>query len=259
MTLSVAIIARNEEELIAEAIKSAKFSDEIVVYLSPQTTDQTEEIARKLGAKIITQKGESFDQWRTNLIKETRGEWLFYLDADERFTPKGGAEIRKIVNKGSKEFSAYATPRANYYLGKRVKHGGSWPDYVERLFFKEDLKKWENKLHERPIYKGKLGYLKNPIKHLTHRDLASMVKKTIKWGKIEADLLFKANHPPVVAWRIFRMMLTKFWERVIKQGAWKDGTVGWINSIFETFNTFRILAISVIPLCFLNLILKQFP
>ncbi len=242
MTLSVAIIARNEEELIAAAIKSASFADEVVVCLSPKTTDKTEDIAKKLGAKIILQKGDGFGQWRTNLIKEVGGEWLFYLDVDERFTPKGGAEIRKIISKGSKEFSAYATPRANYYLGKRVKHGGSWPDYVERLFFRKDLKKWTGELHERPVYSGELGYLKNPIKHFTHRDLTSMMEKTIKWTKIEADLLYNADHPPVVGWRIIRMMFTKFWERVIKQGAWKDGTAGWINAIFEIFNTYLIYA-----------------
>ncbi|MFH1601744.1 MAG: hypothetical protein ABIB61_02185 [Candidatus Shapirobacteria bacterium] len=104
------------------------------------------------------------------------------------------------------------------------------------------MKKWTGKLHERPVYKGNLGYLKNPIKHLTHRDLTSMLEKTIKWTQTEANLLYKSSHPPMAAWRIARMMFTKFWERVIKQGAWRDGTVGWINSIFETFNTFIIYA-----------------
>ncbi len=242
MSLSVVVIAHNEEELIGEAIKSAKFADEVIVYLGLRATDKTEQIAKKLGAKVVPQKGKSFDQWRTNVIKETTGEWIFYLDADERFTPEIAKEIRKIVSKNGEEISTYAAPRANYYLGKRVKHGGSWPDYVERLFLKKNLVKWESELHERPIYKGSLGYLKKPIIHLTHRDLASMVEKTIKWSKIEADLLFEANHPKVVAWRILRMMFTKFWERIVKQGAWRDGTAGWINALFEVFNTFIIYA-----------------
>ncbi|MBL7078335.1 glycosyltransferase family 2 protein [Candidatus Shapirobacteria bacterium] len=243
MRLGVVIIAKNEEKMIGEAIKSAKFADEVIVYLSPKTTDKTELISRKMGCRIVEQKGVGYGQWRTNTIKEVKNNWLFYLDADERFTPKLAKEIKKIIkNKKRLEPTVYAVPRANYYLGKRVKHGGSWPDYVERFFLKSSLIKWTGELHERPVYKGKLGYLKNPITHLTHRDLTSMVEKTIKWTNVEADLLFKAKHPPVVAWRIFRMMFTKFWERVIKQGAWKDGAVGWINSIFETFNTFIIYA-----------------
>jgi len=242
MNLSVVIIAKNEEKMIEEAIRSSLWADELIVYLDPGSIDKTESLARKMGVRVIGQKGTSFGQWRTSVIKEAKSDWLFYLDADERFTLKLAKEIKKIISKKEKEFSAYAVPRANYYLGKRVWHGGSWPDYVERLFYKPNLKKWSGKLHERPVFTGKLGYLKNPINHLTHLDLTSMLEKTIKWSEIEADLLFKASHPPVVAWRILRMMLTKFWERMIKQSAWKDGTVGWINSIFETFNTFIIYA-----------------
>lgn len=244
MSLTVVIIARDEEKMIGPAIESAKGLGQVLVYLSPDSKDKTAVIAKKKGALVVKRKGDNFGQWRTNVMAEVKTNWLFYLDADERFTSKVKKEIKRVVKKSDKglEFSAWAVPRANYYLGKRVKYGGSWPDYVERLFYKKSLKKWVGDLHERPIYTGKLGYLKNPIKHLTHRDLTSMVEKTINWTKVEANLLYQAKHPPVVWWRLIRMMLTKFWERIIKQQAWRDGTVGWINGIFEVFNTFIIYA-----------------
>jgi hypothetical protein len=67
-----------------------------------------------------------------------------------------------------------------------------------------------------------------------------MINKTIVWSDTEAQALFKSDHPPVVWWRFIRMMLTKLFERLIKQNMWKDGQVGWISAIFESYNTFLI-------------------
>lgn len=243
--LVVGIITRDAENLIADAVKSAKFADSVLVLLDSRTKDKTKQVAKKHGAEVIINqhtKNDNFANWRNQLLKKVNSKWLFYLDVDERFTPELKKEIKKIIKTEEPDFSVYAVPRANYYLGKRVKHGGAWPDYVERLFYTANLEKWEGKLHERPIYQGELGYLDNPIKHYTHRDLSSMMEKTIKWTKTEAQLIYNSGHPPIVWWRIIRMMMTKFWQRIIIQGAWKDGTVGWINAIFEVFNTFIIYA-----------------
>ena len=65
-----------------------------------------------------------------------------------------------------------------------------------------------------------------------------MIEKTSQWSKIEADLLYQANHPPVTWWRILRVMLTEFWLRGVKNQGWRDGTVGWIEIIFQMFSRF---------------------
>ena len=244
MKLSVAIIAKNEESMIKSAIRSCDWADEVVV-LDTGSTDKTKDVAKKMGAEVyeMVTQGLTFADWRTELIKKTKFNWIFYLDSDERFTRGCEKEIRKIIKTKKKPRTThYAVARENYYLGRRVRWGGSWPDYVIRLFYKPTLKKWTKKLHEEPICKGEIGYLKTPIEHFTHKDITSMVEKTIKWSGIEANLLFNANHPPVVWWRFLRMMATKAWKRLVKQQAWRDGTVGWINSVFEVFNTFIIYA-----------------
>jgi len=244
MKLSVIIIARNEEDMIEGAVKSASFAEEVIV-ADGGSTDRTVEIAKSLGAKIVKtdQKDINFAQWRNKAIEHAHHDWVLYLDSDERITEDLKLKLLSIITSHKNQapkYSSFALPRENYYLGKRVKHGGSWPDYVVRLFYKPDFIKWEGKLHEQPKFKGNLDHLKAPLEHHNHRDLTSMLKKSIKWTKSEARLLYDANHPPVVWWRILRMMVSKFWERIVKQSAWKDGTVGWINSIFEIFNTFII-------------------
>lgn len=241
MKLSVVILARNEEEVIEDCLKSVKWAYEIIL-IDSGSIDNTQKIAKKYGAKVIELefKGLEFARWR-NLGKENaNGNWILYVDADERVTPQLREEIQGVILKT--EFAAYEIPRRNFFLGREMHYGGAWPDYVKRLYRKSKLKRWVGKLHEYPVIEGKMGRLKNPLIHTTHRDLTLMLDKTIAWTKVEAELLYQAKHPPVVWWRFFRMMATKFFERIVKQSSWRDGTEGWINAIFETFNTFIIYA-----------------
>ena len=52
------------------------------------------------------------------------------------------AEIKTIITSPHPQ-TWYALPCANFYLGHRVRHGGSYPDYVKRLFQKKYLTGWQ--------------------------------------------------------------------------------------------------------------------
>ena len=238
MKLSIIVLAGNEAEVIKDCLKSASFADEIILVLA-NSTDNTKKIAQslKLPINIIETKDEynkNFSKWRNLGYKAASGDWLLYLDADERITDSLRDEITKTIIK-PKTFTYYVIPRANHYRG-------SYPDYVKRLYFRKDFSGYQGYLHEEPIIVGDFGYLKNDLLHFTHRNLTSMLQKTLVWTEMEAEALFKANHPPVVWWRFPRMMLTKIWQRLIKEQMWRDGTVGWISVIFEAFDTFIIYA-----------------
>ena len=235
MKLSVIVIAKNEEQMIRDCLASIKWADEIIL-VDSGSTDKTMEIAKKYSARIISLPTEKleFARWRNVGLREAKGEWILYLDADERVTP----ELQKEIKESIKYFTAYEIPRRNFYLGKEMHYGGAWPDYVKRLFLKEKLKRWIGELHEDPVFEGEMGRLKNPIVHIAHRDLSLMVEKTREWSKIEAELLYKTRHPPVTWWRILRIMLSEFWLRGVKLQGWRDGTVGWIEIIFQMFSRF---------------------
>ena len=241
--LSIVVIGRNEEKLIGDCFKSAAFADELIL-LDGGSTDKTIKIAQDYQARVIPQavKEKDWAAWHNQGKEEAHGEWLFYLDADERITSELEKEIKDIIEEGLGEFSAFAVPRLNVLLGREMFFGGWYPDYQIRLFHKDKLDKWVGKLHERPVYEGQLGYLKQPIKHLTHRDLFSMVEKTNYWSLIEAKLLYEAHHPSMAPWRFFRIMLTEFWERGIKKQGWRDGIVGWIEIIYQMFSRFMTYA-----------------
>ena len=84
MTLSVCIIARDEETTIGKAITSVKdIADEIIV-ADTGSSDKTVEIAKSLGARVIDFKwNDDFSAARNASIKEACGDYILVLDADE--------------------------------------------------------------------------------------------------------------------------------------------------------------------------------
>lgn len=239
--LTAIVITLNEEKMIGDCLKSLQFADEIIV-VDTGNTDKTNAIAKKYKSKIIKYSGpRDYSAYRNCATKEARGDWLLYVDSDERVTPELESEIKKTIS-GTGLYPAFAIPRRNIYLGKELKHGGWGGDYVTRLIKKSALIKWINPLHEQPEFKGDLSKLNSKLIHISHRDLTSMLQKTLVFTKHEARLRFESGHPKMTWWRFLRVMATEFWFRFITLSAWKDGTVGVIDGIFQVFNTFIIYA-----------------
>jgi glycosyltransferase involved in cell wall biosynthesis len=228
------IIARNEEKIIAQALNSLDFCDEVIV-VDNGSTDKTKEIAQKQQAKIHELKSNDFSELRNFGLKMVDSDWVLYLDADERVDNELKESIIKVISEDSK-VSAYFLQRKNYYLGKH-----EWPkiEKMQRLFRKEKLVEWKGKLHESPVIDGETGVLNNGfILHFTHRDLESMLNKTIEWSSAEALLRFNSGHPKMTWWRFPRVMITAFINSYVGQGGYKAGVVGVIESVYQAFSMF---------------------
>ena len=238
MKTSVIILTKNEEKMIGDCLESIRqLADEIIV-VDSGSSDKTAEIVKKYTDKIFTDESDDFSAKRNLGLAKAQGKWILYLDADERITPELKEEIEFLLRQdygGQVGGSAYKIPRKNFYFGNH-----EWPyiEKIERLFKKDKLEGWKGKVHESPIVRGEVGELKNYLLHYTHRDLSSMVRKTIEWSKIEAELCFKAGHPQVTWWRFPRVMLTEFYRSYVKQGGWRVGTVGIIESMYQAFSIF---------------------
>jgi len=232
--ISGIVIARNAEGLIADCLDSLSFCDEIVV-VDGKSEDRTGEIAKKMGAKLVEYSSDDFSDMRNVGMRKAVGEWLLYVDTDERVAPSLREEIIKSTNNPIGKNVGFRIMRKNFYFSNH-----EWPhiERMERLFKKDHLEGWYGKLHESPKIKGEIGELGGYLLHYTHRDLRSMLAKTIKWSKVEAELRFKAGHPKMTWWRFPKVMLTAFFDSYIKQGGWKAGVVGLIESIYQSFSIF---------------------
>ncbi len=233
--LSVVILTKNAENLIADCIDSVAFADEIIV-IDDYSSDRTVELAKHLGATVYPYSSESFAKKRNLGLSKAKGKWILYLDADERASQELAKAIQTTLERKKDIFSAYRLRRKNFYLGNN-----EWPtmEKLERLFKKSKLEEWYGDIHESPRVNGDIGDITEGfIKHYTHQNLTGMLNKTIQWSKIEAELRFNANHPRMTWWRFFRVMVTGFYDSYIKQKGYKVGTAGLIESMFQAFSMF---------------------
>ncbi|MEK7154708.1 MAG: glycosyltransferase family 2 protein [Patescibacteria group bacterium] len=240
-SLSAIIITRNEEKLIGECLLSLKDLANEIIVVDSGNTDSTNDIAKSFGARIVSTQDIDYSHYRNAGLRAAKGDWIFYLDADERVTPLLKKEIEQVISSISSN-SVYQIPRKNIYLGQEMHFGGWGGDKVIRLFPKKQLSGYTGALHEQPVYSGQLLTMNHELVHYSHRDLSSMLDKTLVFTQFEAQLRVDANHPPMVWWRFLRVMATEFWLRFVKLSAWKDGVEGIIDGIFQVFNSFVIYA-----------------
>ncbi|MCJ7805572.1 glycosyltransferase family 2 protein [Patescibacteria group bacterium] len=233
MKTSAIIIAKNAGGLIEDCLQSVGWVDEIIL-VDTGSTDETVEIAKRLGVKVVETKDGDFSKWRNLGAKSAKSDWLFYIDSDERVTEELREEIKRTILEGTD--AAYAIPRRNFLLGHEMHWGGWWPDYVLRLIRKDALIGWEGDLHEQPKIEGNVGKLKNPFVHITHRSLSEMVEKTNNWSEIEARLLFKSHHPKMTWWRFFSVASREFWYRGVLKLGFLDGPIGIIEIIYQMYS-----------------------
>lgn len=233
--LSVIVLTRNEEDRVKACLESVKWADEIII-IDSGSNDKTLEIAKRYTDKIYQVENEDFSDKRNLGTKKAQGEWILYVDADERVLNPLKEEINFLIQSDSD--SAYAISRKNIVFGSEVNYGPFWPDWVIRLIKKENFEGWIGKVHEYPKFKGTLGYTKNSLLHLTHRGIEHIVLKSLEWSKIDAKLRLDAKHPKMSGWRFLRIFVSEIFIQGILRKGFFSGTIGIMDSLLQSFSMF---------------------
>ena len=166
VSLSVAIITRNEENNILPCLQSVSFAGQIVV-VDSGSTDKTLEIASAFGCEIYSEEWFGFGPQKQLAIEKCRLPWILILDADERIPSDTAEVIKKIVTDSNIKDAGFSFPRKNYFQGRWIKHAGWWPDRIIRLFRKDAGRMTTAIVHESVEVQGGVGVLDAPIDHFT--------------------------------------------------------------------------------------------
>ena len=84
MNLSITIIGHNEVDHLRELLPLLKWATEIV-YVDCESQDGSLEVARKLGCRVFSQPNNTnLNVNKSYAIEQATGDWIFYLDPDER-------------------------------------------------------------------------------------------------------------------------------------------------------------------------------
>lgn len=231
--VSAVVITKNEGERIKACLESLKWVDEIIV-LDNGSTDETLSIVKKYTDKIFKETSIDFSEIRNKAFEKTTKDWILYVDSDERVSKELREEILNLIQNDS--FDAFAVSRKNIIFGSLQRYGPFWPDWVIRLVRKDKFKGWIGKVHEYLKFEGELGYTKNSLIHLTHRDIDQIVLKSLEWSKIDAKLRFDVNHPKMTKWRFLRIFFTETFNQGIKRQGFFSGTVGVMDCLMQIFS-----------------------
>jgi len=206
-SISVVIITFNEEHNIKQCLDSVSLFDEIII-VDSGSTDQTIDIAEKHGAKVIRHDWLGFGPQKQYAVNQASHDWVLSLDADEYLSSD---LIENIQNaRLDNQSSAFAINRRSFFLGKEVKYSGWSPDWVIRLFNRNNACFTDDPVHERVNGFSTLHQLDGLMFHNTYPTKEEIKNKTQKYGLLgQRSRKKKKNRYFSATWAFLRTYLIK--------------------------------------------------
>ena len=193
-TLSVAMIAMNEEANLPRTLESVRWADEIVV-VDSGSKDRTIEIAQSFGAKTFYHAIAGHGAQKNVALDLCTSDWILLLDADEVLSPGLQDEIRRLLacdDGREPRYGAYWIPRLNLIFGRWMRHGGFYPDRKLRLFRRGAARLSEEASpHSTPQFQGPRGKLKHDMLHYAYPDLDRYLEHMNRYSSEIARLLHR--------------------------------------------------------------------
>ncbi len=198
---SIYILTHNEEIDIAACIESAMLSDDIIV-VDSISSDRTIEIAQQYPVRIVQHPFESHGKQRTWMLREleTKHEWVYILEADERMTPELFQECLQAIQ--SQEYIGYYVAERVIFMNQWIRHSTQYPRYQMRLFRKDKVWFTDYGHTEREVCDGPTGFLRESYPHYTcSKGLSRWIEKHNRYSTDEAAETLRQLKSGSVSWQ----------------------------------------------------------
>ena len=236
MPLSVALITRDEEDRLPACLESITFADEILV-VDSFSQDNTEEIAKSFGCRVILQKWLGFSRQKQYAVDNCANDWVLILDADEQVPKETAKKIRETIDSPEQDFAAYGLLRKNFFRQRWIRHCDWWPDRVVRLVDRRQGHFNDRLVHEKWITNGAIKQLNLAIEHYNFRNYSDLIRKMEAYSTLCAQEMLNAGKrarswTPLshATWMFIRMYILKL--------GLLDGLDGFIISILNAGGSF---------------------
>ncbi|RYZ86277.1 MAG: glycosyltransferase family 2 protein [Moraxellaceae bacterium] len=147
-SISAVLIVKNEANKLPDCLRSLSWADEIIV-LDSGSTDNTLSIAEDFSAKVfVNTEWQGFGVQREQAASHATSDWIFMIDADERVTPELQDSILQAVQQKP---AIWFVNRLCWCFGRFIKHSGMHPDWVPRLYPRNQAMYDATRVHERLV------------------------------------------------------------------------------------------------------------
>jgi glycosyltransferase involved in cell wall biosynthesis len=203
LPISVIIAVRNEERNLPRCLASLAGVGEVYV-IDSQSTDQTANVARDYGAKVVQFNypggWPKKRQWAIDTLPFAF-DWILILDADEALSTEVRAEMDDAIR--NPHVDGYYLAMQMHFLGRRLRHCGA--QFYKLALFRLGTGRYECRLkeqntsmcdmevHEHVIVDGATQKLKNPVIHHNVESLERYIQKHNEYSNWDAAVSCKGN------------------------------------------------------------------
>ena len=237
--LSIVIITFNEAHNIKRCLNSVKeIADEFII-LDSFSTDNTVEIASKMGAIIKQQKFLGYIQQKNAALELDENNYVLCLDADEALDEDLVQSILSV--KENFTAKAYNFNRCTNYCGRFIKNGSWYPDKKIRLFDKRCAQWGGINPHDKvelKVTNEVVQHLKGDMLHFSYYTIEEHLARINHYTTISAGAL----HSKGVRSNWLKILINPLWRFIygyfIRLG-FLDGFYGFVIAINCSHETFQ--------------------
>lgn len=150
MGISGLVITFNEEKYIKRCVEGLKKVCDEVIIIDSNSQDNTVEIARSLGATVISQAFLGDGPQRTFGLQFCNHDWILNVDTDE-FLDEDCYAFFAQKDYLQLPYDAYSFKRRNFLKDKEINFADWYPDYACRFFNKTTAHPSSHQVHQRVI------------------------------------------------------------------------------------------------------------
>lgn len=238
MAISVLIGTYNSARYLRKVIENVKDYDEVMVY-DKGSTDDTVEIARKEGCKVIhtVDNVEEDFQAHNHAINQAKNDWILFLRPNELAPRELKGYLEKFVENAGDTHGLFI-PRRNFLMNKEDTN--NYPDFQLRFFHRRGTI-WNDDEAELPSVYGRTERISAHKKKLAIIRIPGSINDSI--GHLEESCTDAQATPRKISlMEILTTTMGTFTREYILKGKFKYGTIGYIDAVNATMQEYFKLA-----------------
>jgi glycosyltransferase involved in cell wall biosynthesis len=228
--LSICIIVKNEAALLGRCIDSVREAADEIVVVDTGSTDESAEVARGRGARVIkTQWRDDFSWARNVSLDHAAGVWILWLDADDVVPAESIPKLRRLKQRDAN--------RVYGLVVRNQKPGNTGSEFIQARMFPNDPRlRFEGAIHEQIMPSAlragmRLEHTDIVVEHHGYADFEAMRAKARRNLGLLLDQFDTQGRQPVNAIEIADSY-TILGE--------DDNALAWYRRVIDTPDTARL-------------------
>lgn len=227
--VSLTMIVRNEEQNLPACLSSAEGLFDEIVIVDTGSTDRTAEIARSFGARVFDFIWvDDFAAARNAALARARGDYAFWLDADDVIEPPQRAKLQAVLRDLGRNGEAAYVVRCACDPDSSGGGGATVVDHIRLFPVREDVR-WTYRVHEQILPALRVADV--PVRWtdvvVRHTGYADRALRRRKLGRDEAILRGELEERPADPFVLFNLGSIAIERRDC------DGALGYLRRSLE--------------------------